>query len=154
MSSFAVPNYHVVDLTSFDATVKLSFTLNSVTTQTDLGVISLTQLAKTPPNCMSCMPNCSECSDIYVCNVCSAGSHIHGLCITSTLSQTNGQAADTLFTFEVTDFTSINSHVNTQLGVSSSTQQVSFTYLKLVYPDTSVVYVNDPSSFTIPIYKV
>ena len=132
----------------------MSFRMNGVAKEEDLTTISVNQPAKTPPNCMSCIPNCSECSDIFACYICSAGNLFEGLSITSTLSLTSGQAGDTFFSFEVTDFTTINSHINTQLGVSSSTQQVSFTYLKLVYPDSSVVYINEPSSFTIPIYKV
>ena len=66
-SSFTIPNYYVVGQTSFSATIQLEITANGVTKQGDLTTISLTQPAKTPPNCMSCMPNCSVCSDIFVC---------------------------------------------------------------------------------------
>ena len=67
ISSFTVPNYYVVGQTSFSATIQLEITSNGVTKQADLALISLTQPAKTPPNCMSCMPHCSLCSDLYVC---------------------------------------------------------------------------------------
>ena len=67
ISSFTIPNYYVVGQNSFSATIQLEITANGVTKQGDLPPISLTQPAKTPPNCMSCMPNCSLCSDLYVC---------------------------------------------------------------------------------------
>ena len=67
ISSFTIPNYHIVGQTSFSATIQLEITANGVTKQDDLPPISLTQPAKTPPNCMSCMPNCSLCSDLFVC---------------------------------------------------------------------------------------
>ena len=105
------------------------------------------------PACVECIPNCFQCDDIYVCSSCSAGALIGGICINSTLTPSSGVAGSTAFSFDVSEFTSINSHINRELRVSPSTSQVSFTFLKLVYPDSSVVYVTDTSSFTVPIYK-
>ena len=102
---------------------------------------------------MACMPNCSVCSDIYVCDTCASGSLIGGLCISNTLSTTTGEAGQTPFSFDTSETTAINTHINTQLGAAASTTQVSFSYLKLTYPDSSVVYVTDPSSFTVPVFQ-
>ena len=103
---------------------------------------------------MTCLPNCSECSNLYGCITCSSGSLIGGLCITNTLSPPSGQAGQSSFSFDISETNTFNTHINTQLGAASSTTQVSFTYLKLTYPDSSVVYVTDPSSFVPPVYKV
>ena len=102
---------------------------------------------------MSCMPNCAECSELYACTTCASGSLIGGLCITKTLSPTSGEAGSTPFSFDISETTAINTHINTQLGAATSTTQVSFSYLKLTYPDSSVVYVTDPSSFTLPLFQ-
>ena len=102
---------------------------------------------------MACMPNCSVCSDLYVCETCSSGSLIGGLCLTNTLSATSGEADNTPFSFDISETVAINTHINTQLGAASSTTQVSFSYLKLTYPDFSVLYVTDPSSFSIPVFQ-
>ena len=67
ISSFTIPNYYVADLTSFTATVQLEIVANGATREVNFATISLAQPAKTPPNCMACMPNCSLCSDLYVC---------------------------------------------------------------------------------------
>lgn len=63
-------------------------------------------------------------------------------------------AGQTPFSFDTSDYSAINSHINSQLGTASSTNQVSFSYLKLIYPDSSVAFVTDPASFTVPIYKL
>lgn len=149
-----MPNHHAAEVSSFSVTVQLSFTLNRVATHSDLGVINLTQPAKALPNCMACLPNCSVCSDIYVCDTCSSGSLIGGLCITNTLSPLTGDASQTPFSFDTSEFATISSHLNAQLGVLSSTTQVSVSYLRLTYPDLSLVLVTEPSSFIVPEYQV
>ena len=131
----------------------MSFTVNGVAKSEDITTFTVTQPAKTPPNCMACMPNCSVCSDVYVCETCASGLLIGGLCISNTFSQTTAVAGQTSITFNISETVSINTHINTQLGAASSTTQASFFYLKLTYPDSSVVYVTDPSSFTVPVYK-
>ena len=86
ISSFTIDDFYVVGQTSFEATIRMSFRVNGVAKEENLTTIRVDLAAKTPPNCMSCMPNCSECSDIFVCNICSAGNLFEGVCITSTLS--------------------------------------------------------------------
>ena len=136
------------------ATIELEVQVNGATRQGNLATINLTQPAKTPPDCMACMPNCLVCSSLYVCETCSSGHLIGGLCITKLLSSSLGVADSTTFSFDTSDSTSINSHINSQLGLPSSTSQVSFTYAKLVYPDASLIYLTDPSSFKVPILQI
>lgn len=100
------------------------------------------------------MPNCSECSDLYSCNTCSTGALVAGLCVTNTLSPSSGNVCSTSFSFDITDITTINNHINSQLSTSFSTHQVAFSSAKIVYPDQSTKPVSDISSFTIPNYSV
>ena len=99
------------------------------------------------------MPNCSECADLYICNACSSGSLVAGLCLTNNLSPSTGTACSTSFSFDASEITAINTHINTQLGAASSTHQVSLSSAKIVYPDSSTKPVSDFSSFTIPNYS-
>ena len=101
ISSFTIPNYYVVGETSFSATIQLDTTINGVAKQGDLATIILNQSAKTPPNCMSCMPNCSVCSDIYVCDTCSSGTLIGGLCIANSVSASSGTACSSTFSLDL-----------------------------------------------------
>ena len=70
---------------------------------------------------MICMPNCAECSDIYVCKVCSSGTLVAGICITNTLDKTSGIAELDTFSFDPSEYATINNHINNQLGVSLNT---------------------------------
>ena len=72
----------------------------------------------------------------------------------NTLTPSSGEAESTVFYFDVSEFQTINAHINSELGISSSAQSISFTYAKLTHPDLSTVYVTDTASFTVPSYKV
>ena len=52
----------------------------------------------------------------------------------------------------MSELSSINEHINSQLRVASSVSQVSFISAKLVYPDASSKSINDVSSFVVPLY--
>ena len=140
-------------LTSFLAIVRLTLTANGQTKEADLPSVTISQQAKTPPNCMACMPNCSVCSNLYACSTCASGSLVAGLCLGNTLSPSTGTACSTSFSFDASDITAINAHINTQLGADSSTQQVSLSSARILYPDSSTKPVADISSFTIPNYS-
>ena len=99
------------------------------------------------------MPNCSECTDLYACSTCSSGVLVAGLCLANTVSPSSGNVCSTSFSFDASEITSINNHINTQLGTSFSTLQVSFSSAKIVYPDQSTKQVSDISTFTIPNYS-
>ena len=103
---------------------------------------------------MQCTPNCSECSDLYVCEACSSGTLVGGVCLTNTVSPSSGAACSASFSFDIAELTTINTHINTQLAVASSTQQVAYSSAKLVYPDNSYKTVSDISSFIIPNHYV
>ena len=132
---------------------------------------------------MACMPSCSACSDIYVCDSCSSGSLLGGLCLANTLSPTTGVPGQTSFSFDASEFTSINTHINTlsatsgeacstsfsfdaaevgainthiikELQVDPQSQQIALSSATLVYPDSSTKQISDLSSFTVPNYPV
>ena len=99
------------------------------------------------------MPNCSKCTDLYTCTTCSTAALVAGLCIAKTLSPSTGNVCSTSFSFDAAEITTINNHINTQLGTSFSTEQVAFSAARIVYPDQSTKEVSDISSFTIPNYS-
>ena len=62
-------------------------------------------------------------------------------------------AQSTSFSLDVSEFSFINDHINSELRVAASTPQVSFLFAKLLYPDASVQFIEDVSSFSVPIYE-
>ena len=65
-----------------------------------------------------------------------------------------GEADSTLFSFDVSEFQTINAHINSELGLSSSSDSVTFVSADLIYPDLTVVQISDTSSFVVPAYQV
>ena len=138
-------NVQIVDQRNFASTVTIDFysDFNFGRMLTEWGPVAplntnlVYAAAASAPVCAQCIPNCALCSDIYECATCSAGALVAGLCLTNTVSPTSGVAASTSFAFDVSEFTSINSHINSELRVAQATSQVAFISAKLVYPDAS-----------------
>ena len=100
------------------------------------------------------MPNCSACSDLYTCDTCSSGALVAGLCLANNISPSSGAVCSTSFSFDPSEITAINNHINAQLGTSFDTVQVSYSAAKIVYPDSSTSPIADISSFNVPNYSV
>lgn len=102
---------------------------------------------------MECVPLCSECSNIYECSTCSFGTLVGGVCLANTVTPSSGVGASTSFSFDASEFASINDHINSELRLSSSSAQISFISGALLYPDSTLHPITDISSFAVPVYQ-